>query len=83
METPWSVAKIAFDLGICPNDEDERIFKYLTAQPSLISLPKGWELIETTISGCAGFVAIFNVEGQITKKDGITVAAILDSFHSN
>lgn len=32
-------------------------------------LPEGWELVETGISGCAGFILIFQTYEVPTQKD--------------
>tara|TARA_R110001583_G_scaffold33668_1_gene113719 strand:+ start:1433 stop:1639 length:207 start_codon:yes stop_codon:yes gene_type:complete len=45
-----------------------------------LDLPDGWELCETTISGAAGFIAIFRVEGLINAVAGQRVKKMLDAL---
>lgn len=64
--TPWTDCKVAFAI-----EDPERLWNIWKGKrlPGL-KLPDGWELNETVISGAAGYVAIFRVNGVPSIADG-------------
>jgi hypothetical protein len=67
---PWCDCKIAFSYDSLDID---RLWNDIKTK----ELPEGWEFIETDISGCAGYVAIFRVKVIPAHSDGETVSALL------
>ncbi len=72
-ELPWSDLKVCFSL---PDDLNEVIW---TTEAAAF-LPQGWTLCETDISGAAGYVAIFRVEGVPTIEGGLAVLEAFDKI---
>jgi hypothetical protein len=71
-ETPWWDCKVAFGIN-----DGERFWRWVE-RGGQDKLPKGWQANETDISGAAGYVAIFRVEGVVPSvEDGNAVLALL------
>lgn len=68
---PWSDLKVCFGCS----DNIERLWR--AEADGRLSLPDGWRLNETDISGAAGYVAIFRVEVLPTPADAYRVKAEL------
>ena len=68
---PWSDLKVCFPCG----DNVHRLHRAIDAGKA--RFPDGWTLCETDISGAAGYVAIFRVEGIPATVDAFAVKAEL------
>lgn len=71
MTLPWDDLKVCFACG----SNIDRLYAALDS--GRLTLPAGWELCETTISGAAGYVAIFRVDVLPTPADAYKVKAEL------
>jgi hypothetical protein len=74
---PWDDCKVAFGV------EDEDAIPTRGARPRALRLPRGWELDSIVISGAAGYVVLFRVEGVPSAADGAAVAAALVRVGAN
>ena len=65
---PWDVCKLAFVLEGAHSLEEEAIWG--ADDEGSLSLPEGWSLSETDLSGLCGLAVVFEVDGMPTEEDG-------------
>lgn len=71
-ELAWSDCKVAFSV-----DDEQVVWEHFgPGTKSPFRLPEGWELCQTDASGYRA-VAVFRVDGDLTRKDGEEVAHLL------
>ncbi|TGT90874.1 MULTISPECIES: hypothetical protein [unclassified Mesorhizobium] len=68
---PWDDLKVCFACG----DNTERLWNAMDS--GRLTLPTGWQLNETSISGASGYVAIFRVDVLPVPADAYRVKAEL------
>lgn len=68
---PWD------DLKVCFAIQHDKPFDRVPAASDRVSLPAGWEVCETGISGAAGYYVLFRVSILPTVADAYAVKAWL------
>lgn len=69
-EMPWDDLKVCFGI-----ENPDRLWAAFDKRK--LTLPEGWELCETGISGAAGYYCLFRVEVLPTQADAYKVKAEL------
>lgn len=77
-EIPWAMAKIAFNYNFDAKLAN-LIFDYIDDNKEILDIPQNWKISELDGSCAGDYFFIFNVNGPITKEDGIRVKNIIES----